>query len=59
MNLPMKIFFTVNGLSPFGESNPPSIENPKPPPSFINSIILWPCCVGIEGPTTKNNFLKF
>lgn len=41
-DLPMKIFLTIKGLFPIGESYPPSIENPKPQLSLITSTVLAP-----------------
>lgn len=38
----MNTFFTIKGLLPKGESNPPSMENPKPQLSLIISTLRAP-----------------
>ena len=37
--IPVKIFLMVNGLSPSGESLPPSKLNPSPVPSFFKITV--------------------
>ncbi len=38
--LPVKIFLIVSGLSPMGESFPPSKLNPNPVPSFFRTTVV-------------------
>lgn len=39
-SLPVNIFLMVKGLSPRGESFPPSKLNPKPVPSFFSITVI-------------------
>lgn len=48
-NLPVNIFFTTNGTSPWGESFPPSILKPSPVPSLVKDMT----CVGVFGVETS------
>ena len=38
--IPVKIFLMVKGLSPRGESLPPSKLNPRPVPSFFRTTVF-------------------
>ena len=38
--LPVNIFLIVIGLSPYGESLPPSRLNPSPAPSFLRVTVM-------------------